>query len=142
MCSSWCFSVLCPCASATLHVLAASVACGLVVDALLLVNNFRDRDTDRVANKQTLVVRIGPDATLWLYLSCGVVACAIGAVAFTLTGHQLAALLPLVYLALHVGTWLQMKRLWQGRALNACLASTARNIFVYGLTVTVGLLIL
>lgn len=124
-----------------LHVVAASLACGIVVDALLLVNNFRDRDTDRQAGKMTLAVRVGPRATLWLYLLCGVVACVLGGAVFVATSRPLAALLPLVYLVLHVVAWLRMKSIWQGCDLNKCLGDTARNIFIYGITVTAGLLL-
>ena len=123
----------------TAEVLVGSLACGLVVDALLLVNNFRDRDTDRQAGKNTLVVRIGPKATLWLYLGVGMAACLMGSV-YVFNGHWLAFLLPLLYLVLHVITTLKMKRIWSGRELNKCLGETARNIFVYGVLVTIGLL--
>jgi len=34
-----------------------------------------------------------------------------------------------------------MKQLWEGRELNTCLEKTARNIFIYGLLVTIGLLL-
>ncbi len=123
-------------------VLLASLACGLVIDALLLVNNFRDRDTDKDAGKVTLVVRIGPVATLRTYLGVGIVACLTGIV-FTLQGHWLAFLLPLLsYLPLHLSTYRSMRCIWQGRPLNACLGQTARNIFVYGLAVSIGLLAL
>lgn len=122
------------------YVVVASLACGLVIDALLLVNNFRDRDTDRNAGKRTLVVRIGPRATLWLYLGVGVVAWLMGVVC-VLNGHWLTFALPSVYLLLHVCTFLNIKRTWQGRALNACLGETARNIFVYGLTVSAGIVL-
>lgn len=124
----------------TWQVLTASLACGMVIDALLLVNNFRDRDTDREAGKQTLVVNVGPHVALSLYLGVGVAACIMGVV-FWLSGHVLAFLLPLVYLVLHGFTYLKMKRIWQGRQLNECLGETARNIFVYGLLVTLGLLL-
>jgi 1,4-dihydroxy-2-naphthoate octaprenyltransferase len=124
----------------TLPVVAASLACGVVIDGLLLVNNFRDRDTDRQAGKMTLVVRIGAKATLLLYLCVGIVACLIGLV-FWLEGHPWAFFLPLLYLACHVSTWMAMKRIWSGRELNKCLGATARNIFIYGLTVALGLLI-
>ena len=124
----------------TLELLLASLACGLVIDGLLLVNNFRDRDTDRVAGKNTLVVRIGAKAALGAYLGVGIVACLIGLV-FWLSGHVLAFVIPFFYLALHTFTWLRMKHIWQGRELNACLGETARNIFVYGLCVTAGLLL-
>jgi len=124
----------------TLQVVVASLACGLVIDALLLVNNFRDRDTDRQAGKMTLVVRIGARATLWLYLAVGVVACLMGLV-FAFNGRWLAFVLPLVYLTFHLFTFLKMKSIWQGRELNRCLGETARNIFVYGLLLSAGLLI-
>ena len=124
----------------TTELVTASLACGLVIDALLLVNNFRDRDTDRVAGKRTLVVRIGARTSLMLYLGVGFVACAMG-LAFGLNGHWLAFFLPLVYLAFHTITFLKMKKIWQGRELNGCLSETARNIFMYGLLVSIGLLL-
>ena len=124
----------------TWMVFLASVACGLVVDALLLVNNFRDRDNDRAVGKNTLVVRIGEEASLGLYLGVGIVACLTGLV-FWMNGHVLAFVLPMLYLVLHLFTYLKIKRIHQGKMLNACLGETARNIFVYGLTVTLGLLL-
>ena len=124
----------------TWQVFVASVACGLVIDGLLLVNNFRDRDNDRRVGKLTLVVRIGEEASLWLYLGVGVVAWLAGLV-FWKDGYVLAFLLPTVYLVLHVFTYLKIKRIHQGKALNLCLGETARNIFVYGVTVALGLLL-
>ena len=124
----------------TWQVFIASIACGLVIDGLLIVNNFRDRDNDRAVGKYTLVVRIGDRASLALYFGVGAVACLMGLV-FWLNGRMLAFVLPLLYLVLHVFTYLKIKRIHQGKALNLCLGETARNIFVYGLTVAAGLLL-
>lgn len=124
----------------TWQVLIASLACGLVIDGLLIVNNYRDRDGDRKAGKNTLVVMIGERASLALYLGVGIGACALGLV-FWIYGHVLAFVLPLIYLVLHVFTYLKMKRIHQGKALNLCLGETARNIFVYGLSVSAGVLV-
>ncbi len=124
----------------TLELFLSSLACGIVVDALLIVNNFRDRDTDRKAGKRTLVVKIGEKATIRLYLAIGIIACLLGLV-FVPNGHLFAFLFPLIYLVLHFFTWLEMKRIWKGRELNKCLGATARNIFIYGLTVTLGVLL-
>lgn len=124
----------------SLELIMAALACGLVIDALLLVNNFRDRDTDKLAGKRTLVVLIGPKAALWTYLSVGIVACLMGGV-FVESGRLWAFLLPMIYLVLHVFTYFKMKRIWQGRQLNTCLGETARNIFMYGLLVSIGLLL-
>jgi 1,4-dihydroxy-2-naphthoate octaprenyltransferase len=124
----------------TVEVVVAALACGLVIDALLLVNNFRDRDTDREAGKQTLVVRTGPKTALFCYVGVGVVACLMGGY-FAWQGRWWAFVLPVVYLVLHLLTAVRMKRIWQGRELNRCLGMTARNILIYGLTVTVGVLL-
>lgn len=125
----------------TWQVFIASVACGLVIDGLLIVNNYRDRYNDERDGKMTLVVRIGSEATEWLYLILGIAACLLGVV-FWLNGHVLAFVLPLIYLLMHVYTWLKLQRINYGRQLNECLGETARNMFVYGLTVALGLLLI
>ena len=124
----------------TAEVFLASIACGLVIDALLIVNNFRDRDNDRLAGKNTIIVRLGPKAGLQLYVGVGVAAIILGGT-FWMNGHVLASLLPLLYLVLHLFTYLKMKRIYQGKALNLILGETARNIFIYGVLVSVGLLL-
>ena len=124
----------------TWQVFVASIACGLVIDGLLIVNNYRDRYNDERDGKMTLVVKIGSEAAEWLYLILGMVACLLGVV-FWLNGHVLAFVLPLIYLLMHSYTWLKLKRINFGRQLNECLGETARNMFVYGLTVALGLLL-
>lgn len=124
----------------TAEVFLASIACGLVIDALLIVNNFRDRDNDRLAGKNTIIVRLGQKAGLQLYVGVGVAAIILGGT-FWMNGHILASLLPLLYLVLHLFTYLKMKRIYQGKALNLILGETARNIFIYGVLVSIGLLL-
>ncbi len=122
-------------------VLNASVACGLVIDCLLLINNYRDRDTDREAGKNTLVVRVGAHCGRLLYLSSGLTACLLG-VAFAAQGHWPAFALPAItYAPLHIATYRKIVRINRGKALNACLGETARNMLVYGLAVSAGLLV-
>ena len=124
----------------TMSVFVASLACGLVIDGLLIVNNYRDRDNDQRDGKQTLVVMIGATASEWLYLAIGIVAVLAG-LFFWAEGHALAFVLPFIYLVLHLFTWLKMRRIHEGRQLNECLGETARNILIYGLCVTLGLLL-
>ena len=119
---------------------AAALACGLVIDTLLVVNNYRDRDNDRRTGKVTLVVRIGQRATEWLYWGLGASACLLGVV-FLVRGYVWATLLPLGYLVLHTLTWRRMKAIAHGRLLNEVLGANARNMLVYGLLVALGLLI-
>ncbi len=125
----------------TWTVFVASIACGLVIDALLLVNNYRDRDNDREAGKMTLVVKIGDENSRAAYLAVGITACILGGSAW-IAGHPLATVVPLLYLVLHIATYLDIKRIDRGKALNLCLGQTARNILVYGLTYSIGLLLL
>ena len=120
--------------------LLASIACGLVIDTLLIVNNYRDRDNDRRTGKMTLVVRIGAKCTEWLYWWLGAAACLIGAV-YLFSGKYLAFVLPIIYLALHTVTWRKMKIINKGFQLNQVLGENARNMFFYGLLVAVGMVI-
>jgi 1,4-dihydroxy-2-naphthoate octaprenyltransferase len=45
----------------------AGVGCGALACALLVANNLRDLETDRVAGKRTLAVRLGDRRTRWFY---------------------------------------------------------------------------
>ena len=124
----------------TFEVFMAAIACGIVIDTLLLVNNFRDRDTDKLAGKHTLVVRIGEKYTLGLYWIIGIAAFMMG-LSFGLNGKWWAFILPMLYTILHTLTFLKIKHIWKGRELNKCLSETARNILIYGLLVSIGLLL-
>lgn len=115
--------------TATLPVVLAAVAMGLATDCLLLVNNYRDRETDRRAGKRTLVVLIGSRATEWLYLLFGLAA-------VLLVASQ--TVLPVLYLPLHLSNALRMRRLRAGRALNAVLGRTALAILLFAVLYSLG----
>uniref|UniRef100_A0AB33IW52 1,4-dihydroxy-2-naphthoate octaprenyltransferase n=1 Tax=Prevotella sp. GTC17254 TaxID=3236794 RepID=A0AB33IW52_9BACT len=124
-------------------VFIASIACGLVIDTLLLVNNYRDRKNDMAAGKHTLVTMIGETNTEWLYLACGWIAVGLNIVVLLmLNAHLFTAALPAVYLILHTRTWRKMKEINRGKALNLILGQTARNMFIYGMLTSISLLIL
>lgn len=47
----------------------ASLICGLVIDTLLVVNNYRDREQDALSGKRTLIVRFGePSAVTCIWI--------------------------------------------------------------------------
>ena len=48
----------------------AALACGLPACGILLANNVRDVDTDRVTGKRTVAVRIGASRARGLYVAC------------------------------------------------------------------------
>jgi 1,4-dihydroxy-2-naphthoate octaprenyltransferase len=111
-----------------------------VIDTLLMINNYRDIENDERAGKRTLAVKLGKECSRMMYLLLGVVACLLGIV-FALNGHLWAFILPAGYLALHAITYSHMARIDHGRALNGVLGETARNMFVYGLLVSIGILL-
>lgn len=118
----------------------AAAACGLVIDTMLMVNNFRDREEDARCGKRTLVVCLGAGAGRWGYLALGTAAVGLCLALLTL-GRPWAALLPLPYLAAHLATWRKMVRIDRGEALNVCLGETARNILLFGALLTAGILL-
>ena len=124
----------------TWNVTIACAACGLASDLLLMLNNYRDREQDKISGKRTLVVRYGEPAGRWAYLILGILA--VGLCSFyAFNGHLLASLLPLVFLIPHFMTWREMVRIFQGKALNVVLGKTARNIVWFGLLLALGLIL-
>lgn len=72
----------------------ASIPIGLLATAILVVNNLRDIDTDTVAGKRTLAVRLGPRGTRHLYTGL-VAGAAVSLVPLALLAPEWARVLPL-----------------------------------------------
>ena len=123
-----------------LDVVVSAINCGLVIDLLLIVNNFRDIDNDKAAGKKTLVVYIGKKNTLVLYCGIGVVVLLLGGL-FLIHSNLMACLLPLLFLPFHISTFIEMKTIDKGKELNKVLGKTARNIVIYGLLLSLGILL-
>ena len=119
---------------------SGALACGLVIDTMLMINNFRDREEDARCNKRTIVVCLGAGVGRWGYLALGTAAVAL-CLTLLFAGRTWAALLPLPYLAAHISTWRKMVRIDHGDALNVCLGETARNILLFGALFTLGILL-
>lgn len=106
---------------------------GIAIDALLIVNNYRDRDQDRISGKRTLIVLGGEAFGRYLYLAVGLVAAGLAAGLLWHIGQGRYAFDLVLYLALHIRTWLKLVEIRQGKALNAVLGTTSRNMFVLAL---------
>jgi 1,4-dihydroxy-2-naphthoate octaprenyltransferase len=120
------------------EVIASSIACGLAIDALLIVNNYRDIDNDRSNGKITLAVRLGESKTRRLYESIGYIAAGIMIILVFIDLYQTDKLIPtyaiyLIYIILHRQSYQEMKRINKGAKLNQVLGLTARNILVFGI---------
>ena len=120
------------------EVIASSIACGLAIDALLIVNNYRDIDNDRSNGKITLAVRLGECKTRRLYESIGYIAAGIMIILVFIDLYQIDKVIPtyaiyLIYIILHRQSYQEMKRINKGAKLNQVLGLTARNILVFGI---------
>jgi 1,4-dihydroxy-2-naphthoate octaprenyltransferase len=117
--------------------LIASIPVGLLSTAILVVNNYRDIDTDRVAGKRTLAVRLGRMATRWQYVLLVLGAYAVPVAQWVIVGERSWILLPLASLPLAAFC---VRDLWQksGPALNPVLAKTAQLLALFGVLYAVG----
>lgn len=143
-------------------VLATAVA--MVVDTLLVVNNYRDRVGDARAGKKTLIVRVGeyhrrrivsdgstPDDLasqyadqraeefghqlyFWQGIGAWLVASLLG-----LHSHHMFILV--VYALVHSATSREMHRIRQGRALNAILGKTSMGMLLFAALTALSLLL-
>ncbi len=118
----------------------ASLICGLVVDTLLVVNNYRDREADKKSGKRTIIVRFGEPFGRYLYLSLGIFASCL-CWYFLANGHLYAAILPQLYLFFHIRTWQKMVKIHSGKKLNSILGETSRNMLLLGLLLSVGMIL-
>lgn len=117
-----------------------TVPLGLLITAILVVNNLRDVEEDRRAGKRTLAVRLGERGTRAEYLLClaaAYLSVPLGAGIGLLPWAALTAWLsaPLAFRASRV----VLTR--RGRPLNEALARTGQTALAFGLLFWVGLAI-
>ena len=117
----------------------AALPIGAIATAVLVVNNVRDRDTDVLAGKRTLVVRFGRRFGELEYGALLLLAYAIPlALSIALARAPLA--LPLLTLPF---AGVLTRRVWahEGAALNASLAGTAQLLLLFGALFAAGIAI-
>ncbi len=119
-------------------VLWAGVPVGLLAAALLEANNLRDVDTDRVAGKKTLAVRLGRRNGGILYAAT---LAATGLSVVVLAHYRLWALIALAAVPVAVAPLRLALGEQTGRSLLPMLGRTARLQMVVGALLTVGLLL-
>ena len=113
---------------------------GLIITAILVVNNLRDLENDRKAGKHTMAVRLGERGTKIQYIACIAIAYLV--------------LIPVAWFGLipwwTLLTWFSLPIAYQatrvvltqkGRPLNVALAKTGQTALAFSLLFWVGLLI-
>lgn len=118
----------------------AALPVGLLVTAILVVNNLRDIPTDAVSGKRTLAVRLGDKNTRRQYVLFVAGAYVVPPLLLLTKMAGPAVLLPLLTI---VSAWRLVRIVAggaQGARLNDVLAGTGQLHLLYGLLLAVGLL--
>jgi 1,4-dihydroxy-2-naphthoate octaprenyltransferase len=118
-----------------------SLAVGFLATAILVVNNVRDLDTDRRAEKRTLAVRLGRPRTRTLYVLLIAAAFVAVPVVLLAAGGPAWCLLALLAAPLTRRPLGTVMTRTDGPSLNAALAGTGALLAAFSTLLTVGLLI-
>ncbi|MEM8866778.1 MAG: 1,4-dihydroxy-2-naphthoate polyprenyltransferase [Verrucomicrobiota bacterium] len=121
----------------TSDVLLLGLSCGLLVNNILVVNNYRDLEEDLKARKRTLIVLLGRDFGLMQYvvstsLAGGVV------LWFVLRGYGLAVLLGLIPVVLSLRLSLLLRKASSAEDFLELLKLSGIVVALFGLCVSLG----
>jgi 1,4-dihydroxy-2-naphthoate polyprenyltransferase len=122
----------------TLQAFIASIPVGALVTAILVVNNYRDIDQDRVANKNTLAVIFGKKFSRIEYKLFIFAAFLVPLILFVNYNYSLWVFLPVVLMPLAIKLITLLSSL-EGQELNRLLALTAAFSSLYGFLLAVGI---
>jgi 1,4-dihydroxy-2-naphthoate polyprenyltransferase len=135
--------------SGTYYVQAGSVSAaawwmtippGLIITAILVVNNLRDLESDRKAGKRTLAVMLGEQATKTQYVTCMIAAYLVLPLATWVGVIPWTSMLAWLSLPLAVrATCVVFNQ--RGRPLNAALAGTGQTALLFSILFWIGLAI-
>jgi 1,4-dihydroxy-2-naphthoate octaprenyltransferase len=113
---------------------------GLIVTAILVVNNLRDLENDRKAGKHTLAVKFGEQGTKLQYTMCIVVAYLILIPTILLGIAPPLSLLAWASLPLAIRAT-KVVLAQKGRPLNAALAGTGQTALLFSVLFWIGLIL-
>jgi 1,4-dihydroxy-2-naphthoate octaprenyltransferase len=113
---------------------------GLIITAILVVNNLRDLENDRKAGKRTLAVLLGAQMAKRQYVLCMVVAYLVLPVAVFIGLIPGFSLLAWASLPLAIRTT-RVVLSEKGRPLNAALAGTGQTALLFSILFWAGLLL-
>jgi 1,4-dihydroxy-2-naphthoate octaprenyltransferase len=112
---------------------------GLLSSNLLSINNIRDRETDSKAQKRTIATRIGRK-NAELVLDMQTLLSYVFPIILSFRGYSYPILLPLLTLPIAV-IMLKSVKSSDGRELNISLQDSAKLLVIFGLVLTIGVLL-
>jgi len=118
----------------------ASVPMGLLITAILVVNNLRDMDTDEGAGKKTMAVRLGVTGTRLEFSFC-IIGAYVVPLCMWIVGME-SAWIFLVLLSSPLAFSL-LRKVWheRGRDLNPALGRTGQLTLLYSLLFSTGVIL-
>jgi 1,4-dihydroxy-2-naphthoate octaprenyltransferase len=120
---------------------ALAVPVGLIAAAILVVNNFRDIDTDRRAGKRTLAVRLGRNRTRAMYAAIVYGAYLLTPVTWVFGPLKPWVLLPWLTLPAAASVVRTVRNQTDGPSLNQALAHTGMLQLAFCMLLSAGLLL-
>jgi 1,4-dihydroxy-2-naphthoate octaprenyltransferase len=120
---------------------ALAVPVGLLASAILVVNNFRDIDSDRRAGKRTLAVRLGRQRTRTMFAVIVYLAFVLAPVTWVFGPMKPWVMLPWLTLPLAAQIVREVRNRTDGPSLNQALAHTGMLQLAFCTLLSAGLLL-
>jgi 1,4-dihydroxy-2-naphthoate octaprenyltransferase len=120
--------------------LLVSIPVGALITNILVVNNFRDVDEDREANKNTLAVILGRTFSKWQFIIMITISYLTSIILFLKFNYSYWILLPFLTLPIAV-LLVKMLNTLKGEQLNKTLELSAKFAGLFGLLFSIGLIL-
>jgi len=120
--------------------ITASVPVGLLITAIIVVNNLRDIPTDAKVGKRTLAVIVGEKGTRGEFVALVAASYVLAAVLWVMDDKNPALLLPFLSLPFALRTTNKVLHS-RGAELNKALSSTALLSLLFGVLLSAGLVV-
>jgi 1,4-dihydroxy-2-naphthoate octaprenyltransferase len=120
--------------------LLASVPVGALITNILVVNNYRDIEEDREADKYTLAVKLGKKFTRFQFINSIIISYLILIIIYIKYDFTYWILLPLISLPV-AAKLISMLRNFEGKELNKTLELSAKYAALFGLLFSLGLIL-
>lgn len=122
-----------------LFIVLAAIPAGMLSSNILGVNNIRDIETDKLANKKTLAVKIGKSNAIKLF-EFEIASAYAAIVILSILYNNYILLLPLLTIVLSIRLIKNVKTL-VGLELNKALAATGKLLLIFGILQCISMII-
>ncbi len=127
--------------SLNIEIILYSVSVGLLITAIIVVNNYRDIETDTAGGKRTLAVVLGEKLTRVEYFLLVLIAYLIPPALVFLNDASLWVLLSLISSPLWIPLFRDINGRARGQSLNKTLAGTAKTGLLFSILLSLGILL-